>query len=799
MNLETDENIVATGKTEDTELYKIIQDNKFVYALTTFDRAIPYYKDGLTSVYRRILFDMYHNGVISTGKTRKSAKTVGDIIGTYHPHGDASVYNAMVTLSQPWTNNHPLIHGQGNWGNDLGDPAAAYRYTECKLSKFFSDVVEDISPNFVNYIDNYDNTTQEAEYIPFKIPMILVNGAFGIAESYQCSIPPHNIGDVVDICKKFILNPEIPNDVLVDGFLPDFPNYGIIVNKSDVERVYKYGKDTGEKVGIKVKSTLDIDRVNNKITIKDLPYGRTRKHITDIFIKKNAENHLVMSKILDLVNIKTIRDGQEHMEYEVLFDKNSNILEIANNLEKFCTTKIVNIGFMLNYDGRIKIVNIKEIVKCWYDTLKSTMLRKINFQCAQMQNRLHVLEGLLIVYDYISDIIDYIKTTSETKEGIIQYIADKYKLTNIQSKAIAEMQLYSLSRVSKDALIKNIEELRNKIIIGESELLLIDQRMIESLDDIKNKYNRPRRTLLTDTNDENESTSSIIISNGALLHSHNQYSIFDIQNIVNGKTLMNGLKSVKIGGKNVKEIIGCHNIENDIVGVIMITDDGMAKRIDPSEISATNNWIPLDIEGIISTMIPIYNDDDKIIILSDSNKIRIIPVESIKKQLVNVGKINVAQRFELDKSHVIVATESGKYHMINSKEIPELGRTATGVMVNLPDNEKVSMMQIKTMTDDSLLCSITDNEEYNYILRVDQEYIEETNRSNKPKKIIDLGDNFKLKEINKFDIRMKESKCILIGKYSSTQMSLQSLKLADLLYNPKRIPIETLGVVQYVI
>ena len=183
--MKKDENVETNDveeKYENKEFYKTIRDCKKVYAETTFNRAIPSAKDGLIVVYRRILYDMLNQGYTYNQNTRKSAKVVGEILGTYHPHGDTSVYNAMVTLSEPWTNNYPVITGQGNWGNELGDSAAAYRYTECKLSKFFCDIVEEISPNFVNYLPNFDGEDKEVEYIPFKIPYILINGTYGIAE-----------------------------------------------------------------------------------------------------------------------------------------------------------------------------------------------------------------------------------------------------------------------------------------------------------------------------------------------------------------------------------------------------------------------------------------------------------------------------------------------------------------------------------------------------------------------------------------------------------------------------------------
>lgn len=798
MNSSDDVNIeTVDGKidenTDIAEFYKVIRDDKKIYALTTFKRAIPYFKDGLILVYRRILFDMLKSKYTYDGETHKSAKVVGDIIGNLHPHGDASVYNAIVTQSQPWTNNYPLVYGQGNWGNVLGDSAAAYRYTECKLSKFFGDIIEDISPTVVNYEPNFDNSTKEVEYLPFKIPILLLNGSYGIAESYITSVPPHNLIDLANLCERYIRNRNIPNDVLVDGFYPDCPYYGIVTNKSELERVYKYG----EPGNMKMKSNLEIDRVNNKIIIKDLPYGMTRKNITDVLRKKNAEKDPIMSKVLDLINIKTKKDdGSNYIEFEVVFDKNSNILEIAKNIERFCTTKTIPLNFILNYGDYVKNVNIKEIVAQWYNILSSTKLRKYSSQISTIQTRKYTLEGVLAIYDYIDDVIKYIKT-SESKAQIIEYLSTRYKLSNIQAKAISEMQLYTLSRVSKDSLIQNIKDLNDKIIMLNEKLNLVDIEIIDDLEFLKQKYGRPRRTLVIDEDKTNENKKIIPMSNGSLLYSHNQYAIFDIQNIVNGKTLMNGLKTVKIDGKNVKEICGCNNITSDIIGILLFTTDGKVRRIEATDIIDLNNWIPMDSEDVmIKNIIPVTSNDEKLIVITKDNKIKITPIDSIGKMAVNFGDFKVLEKLEESTTDIFMITESGKYQLLNIQNIPELSRTASGNMIST-DEENIYICQVIYPSDYDFICTVKDSEMYNYILRIELSKLEESNRNNKFKSLINLGDGFKVTNVNKIDMKRKESKCIMIGKYSSSQLSIQTIKSNDMLSIPKRVPVETIGVVQY--
>lgn len=780
---------------EPQEFYKEIRDCKKVYAETTFDRAIPYAKDGLISIYRRILFDMYKEGYLYRGNTHKSATVYGEVMGRYHPHGDSSIYGAMVTLASDWNNNEPAIEGKGNWSNVLGDPAAAPRYTECKLSEFFCDIIEEISPNFVNYLPNFDNTLREVEYIPFKIPYILINGTYGIAESYVASIPCHNVSDVADICIKYVRNKNIPNEDLVDGFYPDYPNYGIITNKSEIEKAYKYGT----KANIKMKATLEIDRENRRIFIRDLPYGMTLSNITSVMMKKVAEKHAVLSKITNVVKIDPTptRDGKEHIEFEVLFDKNSNILEIARDFEKFCTTKTIPLTFILNNGNAIvKTCNIKDIIKNWYQTLYITKHRKYGYYSTNTKTKEHIQEGLLLIYDHIDDIINFIKKANSNKE-IIDFLMKKYKTSQVQAEAISNMQIKNLTRVSKETLIKTIEGLKASIKELDEKIFHIDDEIIDDLLKIKRKYGRPRRTKVIDEVKENKSKTSIAISNGMLIYSHNQYGIFDTQSIVNGKTIMNGLKSFKIDGRNVKEILGCHNIYNDIIGLVIVTTDGIARRIDVSDIISTNNWIVYENE--ISSIVPIYSENDKVIALSDKNKIRIFPINQLTKQKSSIGKVKFMKICEPNKDSVLMLTESGKYHCIKSDEVPELSKNSQGIIVNLPD-EKVSLVQFNyNNEEENVVVTITNEDSESFIMRFNCHDFDITNRMNKAKTLVSIDDGYKFKNCNVVNIKQKESKCSLIGRYATSQISIGNLRSCEAGIDTKKVPVETIGILQYII
>ena len=780
---------------DNVELYASIRDNKTIYATTTFARAVPYTKDGLIEAYRRSIYDMINKKIRSSSKTVKSATIVGDIIGRFHPHGDQSAYQSIVTLSQSWTNNYPLIYGKGNWGNVLGKPAAHYRYTECKLSEFFDDVCEDIKEEYVDFIPNFDNSDKEIAYIPFKIPVILVNGTYGIADSYITSILPHNLSDVVDLCEKFIHNKSIRNYDLVDGFFPDFPNFGIILNKEEIENCYKFNIPGN----VKMKATMEVNREENKIIIKDLPYNVTEADILSTIKSYHEKQHAVLSKVLNIIDMKTSRDYMDemHIEYEVIFDKNANILEVARDLEKLVLSKTIPISNIMYDQKFVEKVSIKDIVAFWYDTLYTTKLRKINYQQSVLSNDAHITEGKLKIYDHIDPILSFAKKAKSVQE-FIDFLVKTYKLTPIQAKAITEMKIHQLSNTSKDELQKSIDEAYRKIAELDEKSKHIDDAIIEDLEKLRKKYGRPRRTVILEEHEvNNKNISSIPMSNGAVLWSRNQYAIFSINNIINGKSLMNGVKNVKYNGKNVKEIIGCHNIKKDLIGILIFMENGTAKRINVSDIVGINNWISISDEPIITGIIPIHEETDKFIVISDTNKIKISSVESFSKQAVTTGKIKLVQRVEENKDSCLITTESGRYHLIKTKDIPELGRTASGVLLNLPDNESISMIQIEQYTDDSGLCSIVDENEYSYILRVEQELLEETNRVNKAKKLIDLGPGYKMTNINLVNTKDKDYKCILIGRNSTSQISMQNIRSSDMTRIPKRVPVNTLGIVSY--
>ena len=289
------------------------------------------------------------------------------------------------------------------------------------------------------------------------------------------------------------------------------------------------------------------------------------------------------------------------------------------------------------------------------------------------------------------------------------------------------------------------------------------------------------------------------MSNGAVIWTRNQYAIFDLNGLLNSKNLINGLRSVKVDGKAVKEIIGLNNINSDLNSIIIFTNDGSAKRVDVSEIVGTNSWITISDEPIIKSIIPVSSEDEKIIIVSDDSKIRITTVDQFGKQSVKVGGVSLAQKLNPNCDYVIFMNSKGAYHLIKISDIPELGRSASGVMIDLNDDVKnVEMVQIERDSDELLICSVVDTSDGStYVMKGEQSLLEDTNRVNKPKKLFELDKNFKVTNVNKIDISDKNMKNLLIGKNNTTTLANLTVRLSDMGKVPKKVSTDTVGIISY--
>jgi len=453
-------------------------------------RALPDLRDGLKPVHRRILWSMYKSGYTPDKPHRKSAKTVGEVMGNYHPHGDSSIYDAMVRMAQDFNQRYILVDGHGNFGNIEGDGAAAMRYTESRLSKLSLELLRDIDKNTVDLIPNFDETLQEPKVLPSRFPNILVNGTMGIAVGMATNIPPHNLGEVIDGCVAYIDNPDIDVIELMQYIKgPDFPTGGIILGNSGIKKAYETGRGS-----ITIRSRASIEEINghNVITITEVPYGVNTLDL------KNKVAELVHNKIIDGISDyhTDLKDG---VKITITLKRDANPQVVLNNLYRH-TSFQVNYGiiFLMLDAGAPKTLNLKEIISKYIDFQREVIIRRCKFDLAKAETRVHILEGLKIALDNIDEVIKIIKS-SKTDEIAKQELSNKYGLDDIQSNAILEMKLRRLTGLERDKIENELSELLKLIaelkdILGSSERVfaIVKDELLE----IKKKYADDRRTFI---------------------------------------------------------------------------------------------------------------------------------------------------------------------------------------------------------------------------------------------------------------------------------------------------------------
>lgn len=759
------------------EIYKLLPALMRPYAATTFDRAFPYYKDGFNVSARRVLYVMFEGRYFDV--TKKSAKIVGATIGDYHPHGDSSVYSVLVKMGTNFNKNYPLVTPQGNFGNMNGDGAAAMRYTEAKLSKFAQDVIENPVQNVqaIDWQDNYANELKEPIYLSTKLPLVLINGFTGIGTGYRCSIPSHTLKDVVMMIKRFRNNKNISLEELVDGVYPEFPTGGVITNREEIESIYKGMKPSGS---VKMKADIEIDRANQSILIHSMPYGmmwgdvvRTIKSlVTD---KKNV----ILSGIKTPAEKKKIVDGESgFLEYELICNKDANLVEIANELQNKVLRSSYAIELMLNYGRSVRSVNMKDIIAEWYNSRCVSLNRKYEHILTKLRKEQHIYEGILKIYDHLDEIIDLFKTINELDE-VTRILMKRYDLTEIQSKYIAERQLRQISQKSKMDLIDRIKSIENQINENLMMRARIEDIIVEDAETILSKYDRDRRSLILD---ESESDTGIEIMSGAILVSRSQISLFTINDITNGRIILNGLKSSKVNGKNVKEIIRAHEIESNLAGVVVFTRGNTARYYSVKEIGIVNNWKTLDVMDELIDALPVYNyDEDQIVIFSSDNKIKVINVNELKNKYVPVtagDDILCVTNIDIMKSECLIVSEKGEYLLFPVESVPVVGRTASGVKTgfDVSDGTSFTMMQIDSGVNQLLVSSVNENGD-GYITPVNLASLSSGNRTNKPKRI--CKNHSSVIGVFQIDNRLKKSKCVLIGKTSTVQILTHNFKQID--------------------
>ena len=688
-------------KLESNNIVKEMKDSFIEYSMSVIiARALPDLRDGLKPVHRRILHTMLESGFTPDKGYVKCAKTVGAVIGNYHPHGDTAVYDAMVRMAQDFSYRHPLIDGHGNFGAIDGSQAAAYRYTESRISKIAMEMVRDIKKNTVDFAPNFDATREEPVVLPSRFPNILVNGTMGIAVGMATNIPPHNLGEVIDGCVAYIDNPEIDTLGLMNYIKgPDFPTGGFILGNSGIKKAYETGKGT-----ITLRGKVDIidKKDRSELIITEVPYQVN----TSSLITRIAE--LVRDKaidgISDLREETSFADGLK-IVIELKRDANPNV--VLNNLYKHTQLQTsYGINMLMLNQGTPQILGLKAIISNYIDFQKEVIIRRTKYDLKKAEDRVHILNGLKIALDNIDEVVKILKE-SKSDEIAKEQLMNRFNLDEIQSEAILEMKLRRLTGLEKSKILNEIEEL-NKLIAHLKDILSSDEKILnvikEELIEIKDKYANERKTNIDMTSIEYiEDESLIPVENVIITLTEKGYI-----KRVNNETY----KTQNRGGVGIK---GMTTNEEDFVKnlismtthdyILFFTDRGKVYKIKGYEVPEFSrqskglpiiNLLPIEKDESVTAMLSIEKEDKNQFIVFCTQKglikrTNITEFDSVRKN----GKISITLKDD-DKlisikktdgnKNIIIGSSNGRMIRFDESEIRIMGRSASGVRgINIGD------------------------------------------------------------------------------------------------------------------
>ena len=707
---------------ESKNVVNVMKDSFINYAMDVIiARALPDLRDGLKPVHRRILYTMYEDGLTPDKAFRKSATTVGAVLGKYHPHGDTSVYDAMVRMAQDFSYRHPLVDGHGNFGSVDGYGAAAYRYTEARLSKISLELLRDINKNTVDFVPNFDQTKKEPVVIPSRFPNILVNGTMGIAVGMATNIPPHNLGEVIDGCVAYIDD----NDITVEGLMkyikgPDFPTGAAILGNRGIKQAYETGRGT-----ITIRAHAEIIEHNGKqqIVFTDIPYQVTKMELQ----KRIAE--LVRDKVLE--GITDLHDESTLTEIKLVvhLKKEANANVVLNNLYKHTSLQTTyGIIFLMLDQGLPKTLNLKEIISKYIDYQREVIYRRTKYDLEKAEKRVHILEGYKIALDNLDAVINIIRNAKDDDTAKHELMT-RFNLDDIQAESILELKLRRLTGLERSKieeelndLLKLIDELKG-ILASDAKIYdIIKQELLE----IKAKYADERRT-------EIDMTAIDYIDDEALIPEENVVVALTNKGYIK-RTTSDTFKSQNRGGVGVK---GMTTNEEDFVEhlvdlsthdyLLFFTNKGKVYRLKGYEVPQFGrqskglpiiNLLQIDKDERISSMIKISANDDKKYLLFVTKcgiikKTGLTQFESIRQN----GKIAITlkENDELiavkktgGEDMVLIGSSEGRMVKFTEDEIRDMGRTASGVKGIDLENDAIVVGAEVVSNDDNILL-VTEN------------------------------------------------------------------------------------------
>lgn len=706
------------------DIEKEMRESFLAYSMSVIvSRALPDVRDGLKPVHRRILYTMYENGLTPDKEYRKCADTVGTVLGRYHPHGDASVYDAMVRLAQDFSMRYPLVDGHGNFGSLDGDPPAAYRYTEARMDKMALDMLTDINKDTIDYMSNYDDRLKEPVVLPSRFPNLLVNGSVGIAVGMATNIPPHNLTETIDAVQTLIKNPDCTLDELMQHIKgPDFPTGGIIMGRAGIRAAYATGRGR-----ITLRGRAKIEDIKNRtcIIIEEIPYMVNKKRL--------IENIADLAKDKRIDGIHTIRDesDKDHDVRIVIELKKDAIAQVVlNHLYQYTQLQdTVGVIMLALVKGEPKILFLKQMLTEYIDFQVEVIRRRTKFDLDKAQARAHILEGMVIAAENIEEVIRICRTSENITE-IKQRLMARFTLTEIQADAIAQMRMYQLSNMERKKIDDELAELNAKIK-DLTEILASHERVLEiicnELEVIKRKYGDERRTSIENVSGEVDVEDLIPVEDCVVTLTNIGY--IKRQPISEYKTQKRGGKGVSAIKQRDEDFIQEMFISSTHDDVLFITGKGIMYKLRCYEIAEGSkqsrgvnviNMLPLAEDEKIAAMIKTtdYEDGKFLIMVTKNGKIKRTPLSAYKNVRKNGlravglddGDEIAGVRLTDGSAQVIVATRNGYAIRIDETQMRPMSRTAHGVKaIKLRDGDYVvSMARVRegasvlTVTDKGL-------------------------------------------------------------------------------------------------
>lgn len=701
-----------------------LQKSYLEYSLSVIiGRAIPDVRDGLKPVHRRILFAMHELGLTYNRGYKKSARVVGDVIGKYHPHGDSAVYDALVRMAQDFNMRDVLVDGQGNFGSLDGDSPAAMRYTECRMAKLASEFLADIEKDTVNTISNYDNTLEEPEVLPARVPNLLVNGASGIAVGMATNIPPHNLGEITDACLHVLDNPECSISDLrnyVQG--PDFPTGAYIYGREGMDSAYKTGKGS-----VRIRSTLEIEQRSRGmecIVVKEIPYALNKANL----VEKIAA--LIQERKIE--GISDLRDESDRNGIRIVIDLKKGVISdvVINKLYKFTSLETsFGINIMAVVNNRPQLLNLKEILEYFIEHRKEIVLRRTRHDLKKAEHRAHVLEGLRIALENIDEVVSIIRASKNSPEAK-EKLQERFGLSEIQAQAILDMRLHRLTNLERESILEEHVQVLKKIEYYKSILenvSILKGVIREELQELKNNFSTPRRSQIL-----KQDPGSIDM----------QDLVPDVETVItlsrNGyikRTPLENYHQQKRGGKG---IAGANVSSKDFISTLITTTNhqdlylfsnrGKMYRIKVYEIPEGSriargvhikNLVPLENEEYIATAITSrdLSEENYFLFYTKKGMVKRTACE-LYKNIRSMGLIAVGLKEgdELigvrpvrDKEEVILSTKLGYCIRFNCSDVRPMGRSAAGVKgIALRSGDEVVSSVIADSADGYELVTISE-------------------------------------------------------------------------------------------